>query len=167
MYPVEDRLMENKYVGLMIIGIAIIFFLVVMSFNQALEDIVNENCTHGILCPMQTTLKTQKVISYSLIGLLVIVGLFVTFWGKEKLHKNNITPHWSLEEKKKMLEKLDEEEKKVVGLIAEKEGSMYQSDVMKELDMSKVKVTRILDRLEGKGILERKRRGMTNIVILK
>ena len=44
---------------------------------------------------------------------------------------------------------------------------MYQSDVMKELELSKVKVTRILDRLEGKGILERKRRGMTNIVILK
>lgn len=156
--------MENKYVGLMVIGIAIVFFFIVMSFNQALEDIVNENCTHGIQCPMQTTLKTQKVISYSLIGLLVIVGGFVTFLFKEKHIGKKVL---SNEEKKKLLEKLDVDEKKIVELINGKEGSMYQSDVMKELELSKVKVTRILDRLEGKGILERKRRGMTNIVILK
>lgn len=159
--------MENKYVGIMVIGVALVFFFIVMSFNQALEDIVNESCTHGIECPMQTTLKTQKVISYSLIGLLVIVGLFVTFWSKDKVNRPVITPNLSLDEKKKMLKNLDDDEKKVVELIAKMEGSMYQSDVMKELDISKVKVTRILDRLEGKGILERKRRGMTNIVILK
>jgi len=157
--------MENKYVGMMVIGMALIFFLIVMSFNQALESIVNESCTHGIECPMQTTLKTQKVISYSLIGLLVVVGLFVTFWGKERVHRHD--SYLNLEERGKLLEKVDGDEKKVVELIAAKDGSMYQSDVMKELEMSKVKVTRILDRLEGKGILERKRRGMTNIVILK
>ena len=33
--------------------------------------------------------------------------------------------------------------------------------------LNKVKITRILDKLEGMGILERKRRGMTNVVILK
>lgn len=33
--------------------------------------------------------------------------------------------------------------------------------------LTKVKVTRILDRLEGREIIERKRRGMTNVVILK
>ncbi|MBI2662835.1 MarR family transcriptional regulator [Candidatus Woesearchaeota archaeon] len=156
--------MENKYVGIMVIGIAIVFLFIVMSFNQALEDIVNENCTHGIQCPMYTTLKTQKVISYSLIGLLVIVGSFVALLFKEKNVEKKVL---SLDEKKRIMEKLDSDEKRVVELINAKEGSMYQSDVMKELDVSKVKVTRILDRLEGRGLLERKRRGMTNIVILK
>ena len=148
----------------MIIGIAIVFFFMVMSFNQALEDIVKESCTHGIQCPMYTTLKTQKMVSYSLIGLLIIVGSLATFWGKEKSREKKVL---SSEEKKKLWEKLEDDEKKVVELINVKEGAMYQSDLMKELDLSKVKVTRILDRLEGKGILERKRRGMTNIVILK
>jgi len=68
--------------------------------------------------------------------------------------------------KKKLISGLNEEEKKIVDLIQLKEGSIYQSDLIKESGMNKVKVSRILDRLEGKGLIDRKRRGMTNIVIL-
>ncbi len=48
-----------------------------------------------------------------------------------------------------------------------KERSIFQSTLVEKTGLSKVKVTRILDKLEGKGIIERKRRGMTNMVILK
>jgi uncharacterized membrane protein len=65
------------------------------------------------------------------------------------------------------LSKLDEEEKQVYDLVKSKDGSAYQSDIVKETGLSKVKTTRILDKLETNGILERKRRGMTNIVVLK
>ncbi len=51
--------------------------------------------------------------------------------------------------------------------IIEKEGSIYQSVLVSETTFSKVKVTRILDKLEGKHLIERKRRGMTNIILLK
>lgn len=159
--------MENKYVGLMVIGVALVFFLVVMSFNNALEEIVNTNCDHGLTCPMYTTLSTQKIISYSLIGLLVLIGLMVTFFIKEKKLPPDTKKVLTEEEKKHKLQHLDEEEKKVMELLINNQGSMYQSDVMKETQLSKVKITRILDKLEGKMLLERKRRGMTNIVILK
>ena len=62
---------------------------------------------------------------------------------------------------------LTEEEKKIYDLLTLKEGSMYQSDLVKETDFTKVKVSRILDRLEGKQMIERKRIGMTNIVVLR
>ena len=65
------------------------------------------------------------------------------------------------------IHKLSEEEQKVYTLLTEKEGSMYQSDLTKETGFSKVQTTRILDKMEAQKILERKRRGMTNIVILK
>ncbi len=65
------------------------------------------------------------------------------------------------------ISKLDSDEKRIYDLLKSKDGSMYQSDIMKETQMSKVKVTRVLDKLEGRHIIERKRRGMTNIVILK
>lgn len=65
------------------------------------------------------------------------------------------------------LSSLDEEEKTIYDKIKEKEGSAYQSDLVKETQFSKVKITRVLDKLEHKGIIERKRRGMTNIVVLK
>jgi len=159
--------MENKYVGLLIVGIAAIFFVVVMSFNQALEAIVNETCSHGPQCSMNTTLKTQKVISYSLVGLLLIVGAFVALFTKEKTLPLETKKVLSDEEKVHKLKNLDEEEKKVMQLLINNQGSMYQSDLIKETLLSKVRVTRILDRLEGKLLLERKRRGMTNIVIIK
>jgi uncharacterized membrane protein len=44
---------------------------------------------------------------------------------------------------------------------------MYQSDLIKETEFSKVKITRILDKMESKDVIDRKRRGMTNIIVLK
>lgn len=159
--------MENKYVGLLLIGITIIFFFIVFSFNWALEDIVNANCDHGLECSMHTSLKVQKIISYSLTGMLILVGLFVTFFLKEKTPPAETKKNFSEEEKQKRLENLDKEEKKIVNALLLNQGSHYQSDLIKETQLTKVKTTRILDKLEGKGLIERKRRGMTNIVILK
>jgi len=159
--------MKNKQVGFLIVGIVLVFLFIVFSFNSALESIVNASCTHGDSCPMQTTLKTQKAVSYSLVGLLLLVATFMIFFMKEEkiiLHHEN---NFSEQEKEKALENLDEEEKKIVDALKLKQGSLYQSDLIKETDFSKVKITRLLDRLEGKGLIERKRRGMTNIVILK
>lgn len=70
------------------------------------------------------------------------------------------------EEREKNLKFLNKEEKTIYGLLM-KEGSMFQADLVDKSGFGKVKVTRILDRLEGKQIIERKRRGMNNIVISK
>ncbi len=159
--------MENKYVGLLVLGVTLVFFALVISFNLALENIVTSTCVHGPECPMQTTLATQKIISYGLIGLLFLVGAFVTFFMREKALPPETKKVISEDEKKKVLENLDEEEKRIMELVLANQGSIYQSDLLKETQHTKVKVTRILDKLEGKGLVERKRRGMTNIVILR
>ena len=65
------------------------------------------------------------------------------------------------------LSKLGSDEKTIFGLLKSREGSMYQSDLITETGFSKVKITRILDRMAAKKILDRKRRGMTNIVVLR
>jgi len=159
--------MKNKYVGLLIIGIVLVFFFIVFSFNRALENIVNDTCTHGLECPMQITLRNQEIISYSLVGLLALVGIFIIFFMKEdlKLYKKEIK--MSPEEINQKIENLEPEEKTLMQILLREEGSVYQSDLIKETSQSKVKISRLLDRLEGKGLIERKRRGMTNIIILK
>ena len=68
---------------------------------------------------------------------------------------------------KKSLESLDDEEKIIMNLLLENKGNMFQSDIIQKTNLNKVKVTRILDSLESQGLIERKRRGMTNIVVLK
>lgn len=69
--------------------------------------------------------------------------------------------------KKVNISNLEEDEQKIVNIIKENDGSVYQSDLIKELELSKVQLTRILDKLENKKVIERKRRGMANLVVLK
>ncbi len=61
---------------------------------------------------------------------------------------------------------MEEKEKEVVKLL-EKEKAIFQRTLMEKLGIGKVGMTRILDKLEAKQIIERKRRGMNNIVVLK
>jgi len=65
------------------------------------------------------------------------------------------------------LNDLDKESRSVLEKIIVNNGSILQSPLVEDLGLTKVKITRILDRLEGKGLIERKRRGMTNVVLLK
>jgi uncharacterized membrane protein len=44
---------------------------------------------------------------------------------------------------------------------------MYQSDLVGKTGFPKAKVTRCLDALENKKLVERKRKGMGNLVLLK
>ena len=43
---------------------------------------------------------------------------------------------------------------------------MFQSTLMEKLEIGKVKMTRLLDKLESKQLIIRKRRGMNNIIVL-
>jgi uncharacterized membrane protein len=74
-----------------------------------------------------------------------------------------------VKEKKKRLDLsgLDKSEKEVVKILQGEGGTMFQASLKEKLDIGKVKMTRMLDKLEAKQIIERKRRGMNNVVVLK
>ena len=61
---------------------------------------------------------------------------------------------------------LDGDEKRVFGEILESGGEILQKDLPIQLNFPKAKITRILDRLEKKGLVIRKRYGMTNKIIV-
>ncbi len=67
----------------------------------------------------------------------------------------------------KIIRTLKPEEREIYNMIKDAEGAIFQAELVEKSGYSKVKVSRILDRLEGRGMVERKRRGMTNIVIAK
>lgn len=150
--------MRNKIVGYVIIGIALLIGLIVYSFNRALTDIVSTACGHGIACPMWGTIKFQTSIGMGIMVFVILIGLYLIFLGDKKTVKK--ISH-------KVMNELTKEERAILKEIKEAEGTIFQSDLVEKTGMSKVKVTRLLDRLEGSGLIERKRRGMTNVVILK
>lgn len=106
---------------------------------------------------------------------IVLIGLYLIFFGKEekiitkiKTVKQQVEPKKITKENyQKIMANLEDDEKRVLEKIIEAEGTIFQSDLVDKTELTKVKVTRILDKLEGKGLIERKRRGMTNVVILK
>lgn len=76
---------------------------------------------------------------------------------------------WSIKQvqKKPDLKGLDKDEKRVIDLLLKENKAMFQATLKEKLGVGKVKLTRLLDKLEAKQIIERKRRGMNNIVVLK
>ena len=67
----------------------------------------------------------------------------------------------------KMLEGIkDDDENVILSLVVEAGGSMFQSDLVDRSGFSKGKVSLVLDRLEARGIIQRKKSGMTNLVTI-
>lgn len=163
--------MKNKNVGSLIVGIAVLILIIIFIFNQGMTQIVNTTCSHGPSCTMYTTIKTQTYLSLAIAGIVLVIGLFLIFSKEnEKIVVRQVKPLATLNPKKfdkKSLEGLSNEEKTIMNLLVENKGNMFQSDIIQKTNLNKVKITRILDNLESQGLIERKRRGMTNIVVLK
>ena len=155
--------MNNKQVGLIITSFAAILGLVIYFFNRALSQLVTTSCDHGATCPMWGSIQFHTNITVALMIIVLLIGLYFVFFGdreKRKQGKKDI-------KKYEMPQNLNPDEKQIIQIILEEDGAIFQSQLTEKTGMSKVKITRILDKLEGKGIIERKRRGMTNVVILK
>jgi len=160
--------MKNRNVGFLILGIALIMATIVIIFNKAIKDIIGATCSHGASCTMYSGLTIQTWISLAVVGFLIIIGLFFIFAKEEKeIIIKKIKEKVEVKRKPVDYSKLDKEERVLIRILEKENGSLFQSDLTEKSEFNKVKVTRILDRLEGKQIIERKRRGMTNIVLLK
>jgi DNA-binding transcriptional ArsR family regulator len=64
-------------------------------------------------------------------------------------------------------ERLSDKERAVYEAVLDADGVLPQSDVVEQTDLSKASVSRTLDALETRNLVERKRRGMGNVVLLQ
>jgi uncharacterized membrane protein len=163
--------MKNKNVGYLISGIAILILIIIFLFNKGLTDIVATTCTHGPSCTMYSTITAQTYLSLAIAGIVLVIGIFLIFSKEDqRVVIKKVHPLKSLEPKKydkKSLDNLNSEEKIIMNFLLENKGNMFQSDIIEKTKLNKVRVTRLLDSLEAQGFIERKRRGMANIVVLK
>ncbi len=167
--------MKNRIVGVLIIGIALLIGYITYSFNRALKEIVDATCSHGETCPMVSTIEFHTNFSIAIIAFVVIIGLYLIFFGKEERIITKVkTVREQIKQKQitkenfqEVMQSMKDDEKQVFEKVIEAQGTVFQSDLVEKTGMSKVKVTRILDKLEGKGLIERRRRGMSNVIVLK
>lgn len=98
-----------------------------------------------------------------ILGSSLIYLLLIDRNGQTRINTISIKEKWG-----KLLEEIpNADEKSIVRIIIDAGGTTFQSQLVEQSGFSKSKVSLILDRLEAKRILERKRRGMSNVIILK
>ena len=159
--------LSTKQMGIVLIIVSVVLGLIFLSSTYSMINTANADCgcsSEGNLsCPHSGSIPLQSYFGFTATFVLAGFGVFVIRSGK-KLQEE-------ITEKQKELDKklatLDEDEKNICEAIKGADGAMFQSELIEKIGFTKVKVSRILDKLEGRGIIERRRRGMTNLVILK
>lgn len=120
----------------------------------------------------QSTYLKQIPNLYTLtdVALIVIFSSLLTATVMYLLLPTSIS-QTSESEKKRVretaLKALKGDERKIYQLLIDSDGVMFQSEIVKESELPKSTVSLTLDRLEARGLVERRRRGMSNVVILK
>lgn len=159
--------MENKYVGFIMLGISAVIVAIIFLFQNAMREMVALSCggDHGNTCPMYVTITQQTYLAIAIVGIVVIIGLVLIFTKpKEKIIIKKVKER---KQKKKIdLHGFRQDEKDVFKLV-QVNGTIFQANLIEETGFTKAKMTRVLDKLEGHELIERKRRGLTNVVVLK
>jgi uncharacterized membrane protein len=159
--------MENRTLGLVLVAVSIVMFILTSSFTIEINESMMSSCDScaapGEPCPHAGNLPWQSYLGFSVSFLVLVLGLYLIVSGsREKLA--------ALKRRKEirgLVKNLNKDEMRIFELMSEADGAIFQSELVEKAGFPKVKVTRILDRLEGKGLLERRRRGMSNVVMLK
>jgi uncharacterized membrane protein len=143
------------------------FTLVVKLLNSTpIQVYVDENKASvtqipGFFTTMDTIILVVASIVLGISGAYLLLPVSV-----EKPTEKSV-----LEEREERWEKisktLKDDERKIYEAILDSDGLVNQSELAEKTGLSKSNVSRSLDLLESKGLVERKRRGMGNIVLLK
>ena len=160
--------MENKHVGWLLIGIAVCIAIIIIIFSSTAKDVLVASCPlvhQGTECPAYKTITLQTTLAIAVLAIVVLIGIFLIF---SKPREKVIMKYIEKKARKKEISTLGftADEKKVLHFIMEQR-AIFQAELIEKTSIGKVKMSRILDMLEGKGIVERKRRGMNNVVVMK
>jgi uncharacterized membrane protein len=137
---------------------AFIFFMFATIWSY---HIGAEMGTTSILTPL-LKYHTTFMISMGAIG--VAVGASVFYLMSRKIEQTQTTAKQSSEV---LLRFLTKDEQQVVLRLVESQGKLLQSQLSRELGMSRLKVHRIMSRLSDKGVITLHEYGKTNTVALQ
>lgn len=158
--PISQRSAGSLIVGLSVVLLIIVALIKVSSDHREAAICEAVHSTPSLdpsICPAHRSAVSWLTIAAFGVSFLILgSGVYMTSTeaGKHEFKEIDASS-------------LDEEERKVYEALKKSMGSAYQSDLIKGTSMSKVQISRVLDKMESKGILERRRRGMANVVFLK
>lgn len=150
--------MDMRYLGILLMVVGIFSAYNTYIFSESLLSSIGmtHECDLISTCP-HIQIVNQSYLGYAMSAAIFIAGLFIFLRGKAQPAQKKIEKPADL--------KPDEEI--VYNLISESGGMIFQSEIVEKTGFPKARVTRVLDRMEARHIIERRRRGMTNAILLK
>lgn len=164
--------MNNKKVGVFILVITFvllaIFVLIIQSLNQEIKAL---GCFENAGCRTIETSLGVVHFAFGAFGFLFALAFYLLVFSKgeeaimQRLEKD--TERKLGEEKYSILSKgLNEFEKKVIAVVRQEEG-ITQNMLRLRVDMSKAKLSQVLQELEKKGLVKREPKDKTLQIFLK
>ncbi len=152
-----------KNIGIFLLATGVILFLVAVSFTETLikaNEVLHASCPLSAgICPY-TGFPIQSAIAFALDLAILTSGLYLISNSK-RYEKTDAEGKRKFEG---VINSLSGDDKKLFEMVVN-ENAVFQSDLVEKSDFPKAKVTRILDRLEARGLVERRRRGLTNVIM--
>lgn len=160
-YPLTSRRQAGTVMILMAAVMAVDLWALTDQLMRV-NAIVHQSCNlPEAVCPF-VGVPYQSVIGFALLAAIAVFGLYLIVVSRyaEGLDVKK------REGFRRAATTLKGDEKRVYGMLVGS-GAMFQSDIVDKTGLNKVKISRILDRLEGMGLIERRRRGMANMVVAR
>ncbi len=164
--------MENRKLGILMIIISLIFGVFLIYFSVALsEKSTNLNCNPSEECARVGNLLSATNIGFGFFGFMLALGFYLLFFNNTEqriLQKLEDDKNQRISDEKFniILKALDSYEQKVLKAIKEQEG-ITQATLRLRTDMSKAKLSYVLQELEKRNLIKRVKKGKTLAVFLK
>ena len=99
------------------------------------------------------------VIAMSVTGVIVGISIYYYLSGSFKAQRQDIR-----EKALKTVRFLPKEQREIMNYLIDERGEALQKDIVEETELGKVKVSRMLKKMETRGIIEREENGMSKKV---
>tara|TARA_Y100000310_G_scaffold320377_1_gene376780 strand:- start:1127 stop:1624 length:498 start_codon:yes stop_codon:yes gene_type:complete len=164
--------MENKKLGLLLVGISLVFGFFLVDYIGVMNEQSDElGCNAAEGCVAVASSLDMSHAAFGFFGFMLALGFYFLFFNKteQKIFDRLEDEKMKLVEKEKfmlILKALDEYEKRVMQIVKEQDG-ITQNTLKLRANMSKAKLSYILQELERRGLVKRIRKGKTLEVHLK
>ena len=164
--------MENKKLGILLVIMSIVFGFFIIYYNSAMEGQSDQlGCNLNDGCQEVSSAISMSHIGFGFFGFMLALGFYMLFFNKTE---QNILRRLD-EEKNKQIEEekfsiimraLDDYEKRVFAIVKEQDG-ITQNTLRLRSDLSKAKLSYVLQELERRNLIKRIPRGKTLEVHLR
>ena len=164
--------MENKKLGIILIIISLIFGFFLIYYNTSMEkQSIELGCNAVDGCSEVSRALDISHIGFGFFGFMLALGFYILFFNKteEKIFKRLEHEKNSQVEREKfsiILKALDDYEKRVMQLIKEQDG-ITQNTLRLRANLSKAKLSYVLQELEKRNLIKRIPKGKTLEVHLR